>query len=281
MTLLIIAFGVKIKNGQTPSGYHEITEEYIKAQEDLGIKDAFAKFIEWRVYVEYFGKEIPRKDKKRIHTIAQHISRSVGRNRYGELFMWLNHEMLSENTTEERNSLRTNYIFGLAGIAPGTLKIQSLRDAFSSKEFDDGMEALAYKEPSRIKPLLLKGDEYIDMRLWELAEWRFFDQFDPVLDAWVGSMNFIRQGQAMLEDPDFRKIAQDLLCCSINDADFENYHVNGYYFMDFIRRFYTDESWRCIIHAVICTFVEYISHGCDDRIVYSSLQKKPIINPLE
>ena len=146
--------------------YKEVTQEYIKEQEDLGVEDVLLKFIEWRTYIAFFGCALTPKDKETLHTIAVQIKEKLIPDNKLLLLGWINkvHVLDDENYSEGLDQVTTDMIFAKALINPQILIEAKQNNLKNQTEERDWLIFLC--SPS--KPTNIRRPHKIDTRFFEL-----------------------------------------------------------------------------------------------------------------
>ena len=258
------------------NAYPEITDKYIKIQEELGIKDPLTKFVEWRLYVCYFGKQLFPKDQEYLHKLAKRITTNLPKKYHDALLYWLNHERLSNNISKAKDDLFAHFLLGMVGVSSTIFDTKEIDIDPIKDDIDLQVEAM-FAQDVGLSQIPNTNNEKVDLRLIELLEWETHRFFRYPKMTWRECLNCARE---IYEYLIYTKEKHDMIPYFINDEGYENIIVNNYRFTDFIERFFDkndkDDLFRPIFFAVISAYLTYIECGFDDGWVRYQLHRAPV-----
>ena len=255
------------------NAYPEITDEYLKVQEGLGIKDPLTKFVEWRLYVCYFGKQLFPKDQEYLHKLAEHITTNLPEKYHDALLYWINHERLSNNTSEAKDALFGHFLLGMVGISSTIFDIKEIDIDPIKDDIDLQVEAM-FAQDVGLDQIPNTDNEKVDLRLIELLQWQTsrFSRYPRMI--WTEMTNDARETYgSILRKPKIH----EMISSFINDNDYDKIVINNYSLQQFIDRFFEkDEPWRTKYYSIPYTYLVYVEREFDDEWVKFRLRREPI-----
>ena len=253
--------------------YHVITDEYLKIQESLGIKDPLIKFTEWRLYIEFFGKRLSPKDQKTIHEIAEKLVSELPEKYHEALLTWISWDLISGTISEALNAMLRHFLLGMVGLSSRIFDAPDMYDIQAKDDIDFAIENVLCANIPDLEEIQSVEDNIIDVRLIELLEFQTHGFWNCPQLCYVQTLNSARKTHVyILENTE----VEQFIPYFINDNGYDRIVFRNYKFIDFINRFYEEgDNWRKLYFGLIGTYIDYVKYDFRDDFVEYMLGKKP------
>ena len=242
--------------------YKEVTQEYIKEQEDLGVEDVLLKFIEWRTYIAFFGITLTDEDKEKLHKMAIQIKEKLLPDNERLLLSWINktHILDEENCSEGLDRVTTDIIFAKALINPNIITEAHQKDIQNYTDERDWLVFLS--SPS--KPRIINNTQNLDIRFFELRVLKESSPQSLYKTLWFETID---KARGLIESLGRIKDKKANLLF-VNGEEWSSLTCQNYNLKQFMRDFEIgDSALLCSPALLVANFYMYIISGFKEQVV--------------